>query len=385
MRHNIFLGVITILCVSTVISGCQTFGDRVDATTLIIDNGIADINQNSAMWAEVLQRVSQQLPVDVAETTREEAQLLATRSIAAAELPFQCDVDFLGRRAIQGLQRIKDLLVGNSNSRTLPPAICLVAPSEVNLSTDLANWGTVTINGYDLDQRGEENNLITFIFMNEDHSVVQPIPEAMIERATHSRITLHLGELAEKLHTQHIKQIVPSWTRDLEGTTTGEIVVKAWAPGRRDKMVVELEKTTFVPPHVSGDRDFHTGPKDPMYGFVSANIEVDDKTIKGHIQMNALQKKGDMTHAEGQTDYLLWDELPANWKIIRVEPKAVSKRPYMITKRGLNTFIQPEGQIVNQFKVYGGHQGKDGYTRVEVDWRPVTIEIEEIRPAWYTP
>ncbi|MEC4673791.1 MAG: hypothetical protein VST68_06350 [Nitrospirota bacterium] len=386
MRNVFSLRFMTFLCLATFISGCQTFGNRGDEATQVIDQGIAEINENHTQWASVLQRVSRQLPEGVDVEIREEAQRLATRSVVPADTSFQCSGDFLGTRAVQGLQRIQGMLVGTSPPTSLPPALCLVTPSEIDLSTDLSTWETVTIHGYDLDQGASEDNLITFFFMNEDHSVVQPIPEALIERVSHSQITLHLQELAEKLHTQNIYQIVPSWTGDLEGTISGEILVKPWTAGR-DTMMVELEKTTLVPPHVSGDLDFHVGPKRPMYGFVSANIHVEGKTIKGQVHMNGRQQKGDKTHVEGHSEYVLWDALPDNWKIIRVLPNHSSKRPYFITKKGLNTFTQPAGQIVNRFNIYGDHKGNDanGYTRVEVDWRPVSIEIEETRPGWYFP
>jgi len=386
MRNTISLRFVFFLCLATFISGCQTFENRGDDITQVIDQGIVEINENQTKWATVLQRVSRQLSEGVDEGIRKEAQRLATRSVVQADTPFQCGVEFLGKRAVQGLQRIKDMLEGTSHPSSLPPALCLVSPTNIDLGADPATWETVTIHGYDLDQGASEDNLISFFFMNEDHSVVQSIPEVLIERATHSRITLHLQELADKLHTQNIYQIVPSWTGDLDGTISGEISVKAWTAGK-DTMIVELGQTTFRPTHLSGDLDFHIGPNGPMYGFVSAKIDVDDKVIKGHVHMNARQQKGDKTHAEGERDYILWDELPSNWKIIRVVPKHSSKRPYFITKRGLNTFTQPAGQIVNRFNVYGDHKGNDanGYTRVEVDWRPVTIEIEETRPSWYTP
>ena len=392
MRNTFSWRLITFFCLSAFISGCQTLvnsgddGAHIDDGTHIIDQGMVEINQNHEKWADVLQRVSRELPESVGEDVRNEARALATRSMVQADTPFQCTGDLLGKRALQGLQRIKDMVAGNANPTPLPPAVCLVTPPDVDLGADFSIWGTITVHGYDLDRADGEGNLIGFSLVNADHSVIQPIPQDLIERPTHSRITLNLRELAETLHTKNITQIVPNWTGNLDGSMSGEIVVKPWSAGT-DTMKVELGKTTFIPPHVSGDPDFHTGPDDPTYGFVSAKIAVDEHTIKGHIHMNAVQQKGDKTQAEGQHDYVLWDKLPENWKIIRVDPTQSSKRPFIIKKPGENSFTQPGGQIVNRFIVYGTHkgQGADGSTRVEVDWRPLTIDIQETRPAWYKP
>jgi len=384
MKNKVYLGITMILLMVCTQTGCQTIAQPGDERTQVIDQAILEIKQIQARWAEVLQHLPSQLPDHIGEGIQEEAQRLARRSTMSPGTPFHCSLEFLGSRAIQGLERIKEMILGNPAPSPLSPALCQVTPNVVDLGSDLSNWKTVTIHGYDLDQGKQEGNPLNFYLINEDHSVIEPIPESFIERVTHSQISLHLRDLANTLHTKNIYQIVPSWKGNLEGPTTGEVIVKAWKP-KRKKVAIRLEKSTFIPPHVIGDHDFHTRPKDPTYGFVSAEVEADDHAIRGYVQMNARQKNGDKTQAQGKGEFVLY-EFPDNWKLIQVEPLKPSKKPYFLTKRGAHSFNQPAGQAVQQFNIYSERQGSNtgDYTRVEVDWRPITIEVEEIRPAWMT-
>jgi len=376
----IFLFILVLTNGCNIIKGFQT---SVDDATQIVDNGIADINQNGAMWADILQRVSRELPEDVAEVIRDEAQSLATRSIAHTGTEIKCSVDFLGRRAKQGLQRIKKMILFTSKPKPLPPALCLVAPPAIDLNTGPSSWDTVTIHGYDLDHRDSAGNLIGYSLEDENQFEAKHIPEPFIGRTTHYQITLNLRELADTLHNSKISKIVPRWEDKIDGTTSGEIVVKAWKPAT-DTKIVDLGKTTFVPPHVGGDRDFDTGGNDPMNGAVSGGIKVvDESFINGHIFMQAIEQKGDHTHAKGNTTIRLWDS-PRNWKIIRVAPQGQAGTQFSITRWGLHTYNQSPGLTVTRFNVYGDHDGDDagGYTKVEVDWSTVSIDLEETQPSW---
>ena len=384
MEMRIQIGWTLIVLMVTMQVGCQTLGTPVEERAHVIDQAMAEISQDRTKWANVLQGVPSRLPDSVDAVVREEAHRLASRSVVPATTTFHCPVDFLGARAIQSLERMKKMDSGAPSPAPLPPALCQVTPDVVDLGSDPSNWETVTFHGYDLDQEGEKDSPLKFFVINEDHSVIQPVPEAIIERVTHSQVSLHLMGLVETLHTKNIYQIVPSGKGKLEGTTTGEVIVKAWRPQKR-QLTVELEKSTYVPPHLSGDLDFHTGPKDAMYGFVAANIESDGHTIKGHIEMNARQQNGDKTQAQGEQEVVLY-EIPENLKILQMLPVKPSKKPFFLTKGGVHSFNQPPGYAVREFNVYGDHKGDDAgeFTRVEVDWQPITLEVLETRPPWMT-
>ena len=91
-----FVRSILICSLAVVLSGC--FGgitSSIDKAVAVIDLGISDLQTASAEWQTVLQRVANNLPTDISEQIRTEAQNLATRSIATAGTEFRCNVDFL--------------------------------------------------------------------------------------------------------------------------------------------------------------------------------------------------------------------------------------------------------------------------------------------------
>lgn len=63
---------------------CEACGidNAITNATRIIDESISDLNRNSAHWQNVLQDVARSLPDEVSKIVREEAQPLATPSIA---------------------------------------------------------------------------------------------------------------------------------------------------------------------------------------------------------------------------------------------------------------------------------------------------------------
>jgi len=88
--------------------------DSIDEAISVIDRGIEDITSESSSWQTVLQRVAMNLPNDISNTIRQDAQQLASRSIAEAGIEFRCNVDFLGDRAIRSLQQLKAELRGTA-------------------------------------------------------------------------------------------------------------------------------------------------------------------------------------------------------------------------------------------------------------------------------
>src|SRR5262249_8501473 len=146
--------------------------NQIDTALGIIDNGIRDIERDSSSWRSVLQRVANQLPKDISETVRVDAQNLATRSIGITGTEFRCNIDFLGdrvnflsKRAIQSLQHLKTEL-RNQNTPPLPPAFCQVSPASIDLNTSPDSWSTLFILGYDLDQKDTSDQNLKILLLN---------------------------------------------------------------------------------------------------------------------------------------------------------------------------------------------------------------------------
>ncbi len=69
----------------------------------VIDEGINDIRHESASWQNVLQEVAKELPEDISENIRKDAEILVSKSIAEAGVEFRCNTDFLSKRAVESL------------------------------------------------------------------------------------------------------------------------------------------------------------------------------------------------------------------------------------------------------------------------------------------
>jgi len=148
------------------LNGCG-IKDSIDNATSVIDRGIEDITAESSSWQTVLKRVATELPQDISEVIRQDAQQLATRSVADTGVEFKCSFDFLGNRAIQSLQRLKAKLPG-TDLPPLTPAFCHVTPDSIDLKANPDSWSKVTYHGYDMDQKDSTGALIGFVLVAPD-------------------------------------------------------------------------------------------------------------------------------------------------------------------------------------------------------------------------
>ena len=140
------LRILALAMISLCLFGCS---DSVDKAVAVIDRGIEDISSESAQWQTVLQRVSTELPKSVSEVIRQDAQQLATRSIADGGAEFKCSVDFLGKRAITSLQNLRSKITG-AKLPHLAPAFCHISPASIDLKASPDSWSKVTLHGYDI-------------------------------------------------------------------------------------------------------------------------------------------------------------------------------------------------------------------------------------------
>src|SRR5262249_17996900 len=154
-------------------------------------------------------RIASELPSDVSAVIRDEAQSLASRSIASAGSEFRCNVDFLARRAVSALQRLKAMLT-NEKQAPLAPAFCQVVPEAIDLKADPASWAKATLYGYDLDHLDATNQPLKFFLIGANGSQTE-MPADRIGRTTHYQVTLNLGAMARTLHVAGVVKIRASW------------------------------------------------------------------------------------------------------------------------------------------------------------------------------
>jgi hypothetical protein len=350
----------------------------VDKALEVIDRGIRDIERDMYSWQSVLQRVANQLPEDISETVRVDAQSLAARSIAKAGIEFRCEVDFLANRAIESLRRLKAELL-NQNPPPLPPTFCQVEES-IDLNVSPTKWSTKILTGYDLDHKDSAGRLLQFQLLTAQGSTI-PLPESRIGRTTHYQITLNLGGMASQLHSRRITKIVASWNGKRQ--IHPQIVIIPWE-AKRQTITVNIGNTgPYYPPRIGGDRDFDTHHDEPTDVRVRGEMHITQGAIRCEVYMRAREREPDHTEVEGSSWARAYTA-PQGWWIVAVHPNVASTHTAVVTGSGRLTFSRPAGEVVDHFEVWVDRGGDEAgtWTRVTVHWRPLNVTIEELRPEW---
>ncbi len=378
----------TMLLLSTLsVSSCDLTGglgghieSSIDKALEVIDNGIRDIERDSGSWQTILQRVANQLPQEISETVRVDAQSLATRSIATAGIEFRCNVDFLASRAIESLRRLKAELL-NQNPPPLPPAFCLVDPASIDLKVSPTKWSTVILYGYDVDHKDSAGKPLQVLLLTSQGGTI-PLPESRIGRTTHYQITLNLGGMARQLYRDRITKIVMSWSDKSEGYP--QIVVIPWEARRQTNTVSIGNTGPYYPPCTHGDRDFDTGDDDPTYLEVRGEIRITEQTIDNRMYMYAREAKPDNTEVNGWSQWARAYTAPNGWRIVEVRPNVASRHTASVTVHGRIAYHRPAGEVVEYFEVWVDQDGDEAgtWSRIITHWRPLNIKIEEVTPEW---
>ncbi|ERN40905.1 hypothetical protein KR51_00025530 [Rubidibacter lacunae KORDI 51-2] len=370
---------IAVMLILAVLPGCG-ISRSIDNAVAVLDRGIEDISTESANWQTILQRVASELPDDISEVIRNDAQNLATRSIATAGVEFRCNVDFLAGRAKASLQRLKAKLRGK-NPPILPPAFCQVSPDAVDLNADAESWAKIAVYGYDLDHSDTSGKPLTF-FLIDSSGAQQPIPEDRIGRTTHYQVTLNLGGMAKNLHVKGVSKIVASWNESTNKLP--QVIVLPWQPERRSERV-NVGRTDLIPKKVGrGDADFNTHDDEHMSVVVRGVFEIREFDILSRVFMHAKEERHDWTEVREWSLPAAVYKAPKGWKIVEVRPRANSRHTANITTHDAQSYSRPAGEIVSTFQVWGDRNGDEAgtWTRVRVHWRAIEIDLEQTTPEW---
>lgn len=357
--------------------------DQIARANQIIDRAIRDIERDSSSWQSALKQVAAELPKDVQETIRVEAAQLAERSIAVTGIEFKCSVDFLANRATQNLQRLKRAITGGE----MPPPeakLCHVSPGSYDLSLDLGRRQTIVIAGYDLDQKDANGDLFQVVLIPEGGGDPIRLPETYIGRTTHYEVTINLAH-AEVDHVVYGRGIVKLQLRwkGQPMSAQGEVVV---APRRAQTRTIapSLGNATFVPSHTGrGDRDFDTDDDEHMDVGIRVETRVADNQLLRNIYMSAHEPRDDWTTAEQESGWQVAYAPPPGWQIQSVTPLGVFENKWQINDHGPVTFSVGNAGMVQSVVIYGDGEGEEAgtKTKVEVEFNPVEIVLQEILPA----
>jgi hypothetical protein len=378
--HRVRRVVFTTLFLITLSTSSCGIPPAIDRATTVIDNAIRDITLNLDNWQTILQRVANDLPNEISETIRFDAQSLVTRSIAVAGIEFRCDVEFLGNRAIESLRHLKAKLL-NQNPSLLPPKFCNVDPPAIDLKVSPSKWSTVMLSGYDFDTQDHAQKLLQVSFLTKQGNTL-PFPESRIGRTTHYQITLNLGEIASALHTLPVTKIFISWDGKSQGYP--QIVVIPWE-ARRQTVTQNMGDTgPFFPPRAGGDADFDTDDDDPTDVVLRGLMRVTEQSIDTRIAMYARERKPDHTAVDGWSEWARNYTPPQGWRIVSVNPTLPSYHQAVVTEHDRMVYNRPAGEVVSYFEAWVDHDDDEAgtWTRVIAHWRSVNITIEETKPDW---
>ncbi|MCC7205914.1 MAG: hypothetical protein IT323_01320 [Anaerolineae bacterium] len=379
------IGSLALVCVliGGLLAGCGlgSIGSAIDRASKVIDDGINGILARSDVWQRTLERIAQDLPGDVAEIVRTEAQNLATRTIAQAGTELMCVTDFYARRAVEALNSLKNLLLGRGDGPSrLPPAFCQVAPASINLNDAPSSWATVTLHGYDLDHHDTTDKLFSVLMQNASGSN-SPLAETWIGRTTHYQVTLNLGSLGRTLHSNNIRKLVVSWNNST--VNNPEVVVVPWMPERRTESAT-LGSTFYQPPRTGGDRDFNTGDGSPTSIILRGALRQNGTSIDSQVYMYAREDRPDHTMVEGTSAWERVYTAPVGWTIVGYRPSASAQQSARVTEHGELQYPRPAGEAIDHFSAFVDRDGDEAgtWTHLIAHWRIIEVTIEETAPAW---
>lgn len=386
--HNLSVSLRGVLAISigllSTINGCIDTSP-IDRAVSVIDSGIHDIRSESASWQNVLNRVATQLPQEISQTIRTDAQNLASRSIAKTGIEFRCDVDFLSRRAISSLEWLKAKL-RDGKAPPPPPEFCHVVPEAIDLSSAPGSWSVITYHGYDLDYQ-DANHQPLQLLLTDAQGHTAPLPEDRIGRTTHYQVTVNLGALASRLFHEHTTKLVVAWgasTLGPRGEPYPQVVIVPWQAKQRTEHIDPGTTGKFIPPRVHGDADFDTDDGNPMQVGLQAEIRVTDQVVEGRTFLRAREHDPDHTEVSGWSPWARLYTAPPKTRILDVRPRSPSSQVATIISHGEQTFPRPAGEVARRFHVFGDRDGDEAgiWTGVEVDWNPFDISLIETAPEW---
>ena len=355
-----------------VVTGCglkrtiqDTAQDLTNNTAALLDDAIDEISHQSESWQSTLQELSDKLTDEAQSTIRNEVQNLANRTIAAAGSEIRCNVDFLGARVVQALQRIKAELL----KKPIPernPAICQVIPSAIDMNLTPNRRNKIDISGYDFDNQP----LKLYLISNTNQKI--DVTHA-INRLSHYHLVLNLGSNGVMLDGTSTRLVLEYKNNQMSSIAVTQPVVPDC---KEEETSFAPDIITYMPPRTRGDGEYDgNGP-----GVTSTvNIYVDGNTIKAKVYMRARETKSDWSTAEGSGIFNIYTA-PSNRRIIGIVSDKQTSANYTDSGHSEDFFEKGNGELIKRFAFVGDTDGDEAgtRTRVKVTFNRVVVKLKEI-------
>lgn len=371
-------------------SSCDVIGKVDNAYTEALDlvtSSISSLQLDSSRWRTVIQDLIDKFPEKVNSTIRNEVTRLSIRTIETAGLEAKCYTDFVIRRTVQQLQRVKVMLENeiNNENEMVPswtPEICLVDPPVLDLNIlPESRAKEIFVYGYDLDALDEYENKLAFRLVSEVTGQEIDLEPKLLVRTSQYQHTIIVGgdEFENILINGQITKIRFYWN-NIPLPREGGVALKQFS---EEIITLNPSYLEYYPTQTGEDDDFHTDDEHPMAFKVEAKVTTDYKSISINVCMYA-KESGQGTEVGGSPYYCkgfkpIYENIPEGKRIMQFYPNTGIIYVGKLSEHGAIKYSQGDTTVVNQFIVYGDHSGDDTevYTHVEVWFNPITIILTE--------
>jgi hypothetical protein len=364
-----------LLLLATGILGCGMGGVGVtvgvdDKTLATLNHAIQTLTDDSSGWKMVLQDAQSQL-TDAAQTTvRDEISNTLNRAIAAAGVEVRCEADFLGKRALEGLIRIRAEFLHQPVPAVVPHA-CVPSPAQI----DAQHRVGVVITGYDFapypaiqayleytlsgaPQKKDVHEFVTvqspYVLAIADGGV--PIEALHLSAQNAPKVRLYVQD-----GTALVSEIGFNWTlskcvqKDIPGLAT-DLNVYPW--------------------HVNDGSDLWFGPGNVLVHIQVTPIKT-DTTIAAHIDVDLSEQGGDYTRASASQTYAPFFTADQGFTIASVPNLAGTDIAY-VNNGNQPKILSGNGGWVDQVTIEGdwdAHDNANGKIHIQVTFRSLTIHM----------
>lgn len=376
VRHFGLMVVVAFVLSAT--TGCsKCFGGLNDtaknATTLatdVLQDGIDKIGTNLSSWQTVLQDMVTKLTGDAQSSLRNEVTTLLQGSIAVANSSLQCDVDFIGHRVIQTLQRMLAKVRGKPAPDTLAPSVCSDVPSGIEYTAwQQSRIPKVDIYGYDFDAGELTVSLLT--------GTSRADVTSRLSKVSNYNLAINLGGSPGIFDGQQQKlQLV--WKGNTSKPISEIPVLLPVTPVCQTRKVTlpAIPPITYNPPKVGGgDNDFDgNGPQ--IWTQVSLSV-VGGSAVNATIFMRARETTSDWTEASGSMPPRTVFNVEPGWRIDRLLTPSTSALD-VFTSSGHALQKRNPGPPCEAEEIQGDTDGDDiGRTGTTVHF--TTVEVWEVQ------
>jgi hypothetical protein len=345
-------------------------------TLNVIDNGLADLNNQSNDWKNVLEGMQAQLTEDIQSTIRNEITQLIQRSTEAVSSNVKCIIDLVRSRVKEDLLDIRAELVTfassalkpadllNIPSPALKPFVCTIIPAVVDMALSPNERNHIEIYGFDF----EKNSNMQVLLMDSTQTINVT---QYLDYPTRYMMTLNLGGSGIPVSSTSQKLVLKWQGNEIHSIGIIQPTTPICITKYPEAFIPHV--MSYMPPKVNSDTEFNgNGPE----VWVTLNLENTGSSILAHLYMRAKETKSNWTEAAGiKTSEISLPFLEAGYRINSIISPTSDSLYYVDNNTDPDNFASTSA--VNNFYVVGDtdHGDAGEATMVTVTFNPIKLSL----------